>query len=370
MREDRYLRWVIRLLWAGLVLAALWAGLRWLLPLAAPFLLAAVLAWLLEPAVRFFTVRCRLPRRLAAALCVLAAAGLLMGIGGLLLWRLWYELAQLAGRLPALLAELGGLTHELESWLYRLFVALPDQLREPARQAAESLGQSLLALPGWLGESVVSRVVQALAGLPSAGLFLFTAFLAAYFFIAGRPGLRAAFAQLPSLWQKRLGRWQQVTVNAVGGWLRAQGLLLLTTFTQVAVGLLLLRVEPALLLAGLTALVDALPIFGSGAVLLPWGLWALLSGDYPLGLGLFLLYGLVTLVRSLLEPRLVGQRAGLPPLAALVSMYAGFRTFGVVGMILAPLAAVVVWQLWTEGGGTTPQKRETAQQPSPPESSL
>ena len=169
MREDRYLRWVIRLLWTGLVLAALWAGLRWLLPLAAPFLLAAVLAWLLEPVVRFFTVRCRLPRRLAAALCVLAAAGLLTGIGGLLLWRLWYELAQLAGRLPALLAELGWLTHQMESWLYRLFVALPDQLREPARQAAESLGQSLLALPGWLGESVVSRVVQALAGLPSAG---------------------------------------------------------------------------------------------------------------------------------------------------------------------------------------------------------
>lgn len=360
MREDRYLRRAVRLLWAGLVLAALWVGLRWLLPLAVPFLLAAALAWLLEPVVRFLTARCRLPRRLAAALGVLAAAGLLMGVGALLLWRLWYELTQLVGQLPALLAELGGLTHQMEDWLYRLFVALPDQLREPARQAAEALGQSLLALPGWLGESVVSWVVQALASLPSAGLFLFTAFLAAYFFIAGRPGLRAAFAQLPPLWQKRLERWKQVTVQAVGGWLRAQGLLVLATFAQVAVGLLLLRVEPALLLAGLTALVDALPIFGSGAVLLPWGLWTLLSGNYPLGLGLFLLYGLVTLVRSLLEPRLVGQRAGLPPLAALVSMYAGFRTFGVAGMILAPLATVVAWQLWTDQS-----QKGTAPRPSP-----
>lgn len=360
MREDRYLRGVIRLLWVGLILAALWAGLRWLLPLAAPFLLAAALAWLMEPAVRFLSVRCRLPRRLAAVLCTLAAAGLAVGGAALLLWRLWYELTQLAGRLPALLSKLDGLAQQAESWLYRLFVALPDQLREPARQATEALGQSLLALPGWLGEAVVSRAVQGLSGLPSAGLFLFTAFLAAYFFSAGKPGLRAAFAQLPPLWQTRLGRWKQVTVQAVGGWLRAQGLLVLATFTQVAVGLLLLRVEPAILLAGLTALVDALPIFGSGAVLLPWGLWALLSGDYPLGLGLFALYGLVTLVRSLLEPRLVGQRAGLPPLAALISMYAGFRLFGVAGMILAPLAAVVAWQLWMDQS-----QKGTATRPSP-----
>ena len=76
------------------------------------------------------------------------------------------------------------------------------------------------------------------------------------------------------------------------------------------------------------ALVDALPIFGSGTVLVPWGIWALLSGDLPRGFGLLFLYGLVTLVRSLLEPRLVSRRAGLPPLVALISMYGGFRLFG------------------------------------------
>lgn len=366
MGEDRYTRGVVRLLWTGLVLAAIWAGVRWLLPLAAPFLGAAVLAWLVEPPVRLLTDRCRLPRRVAAGLCVLGAAALAGGAAFLLLRRLWYELTQLAGQLPELLTNLSGLTGRAEEWLYRLFVALPDALREPARQGVAELAKALLALPGQAGEALAGQAAGILTGLPAAGLFLFTLFLAAYFLSAGRPGLRAAFAQLPPLWQERLTRWRRVGARAAGGWLRAQGLLLLATFLQVAVGLLLLGVRPAVLLAGLTALVDALPIFGSGTVLIPWGAWALLRGDLALGLGLLLLYGLVTLVRSLLEPRLVGRQAGLPPLAALISLYAGFRAFGVLGLLLAPLAAVVVWQLWLErDSGPSRQQKGTASRPSP-----
>ena len=110
--------------------------------------------------------------------------------------------------------------------------------------------------------------------------------------------------------------------EALGGWLKAQGLLMLITFGELAAGFLLLRVELSLLLAGLVALVDALPVFGTGTVLLPWAVLALLGGDVRMSVGLLVLYSVISLVRSLLEPRLVGARVGLPPLAALVCMYA------------------------------------------------
>ena len=102
-------------------------------------------------------------------------------------------------------------------------------------------------------------------------------------------------------------------------------------------------------LAALVALVDALPVFGTGTVLLPWALFSLLSGDWKLAIGLAVLYGLVSAVRSLLEPRLVGQKAGLPPLAALFAMYVGFRALGLWGMILSPLAAIFLKQLHDSG---------------------
>lgn len=346
MGEDRYERQVLRLLWAGLMAAAVWAGLRWVLPWLAPFLAAGVLAWLLEPAVGVLTVHCRLPRRWAALVSVLAAATLLGGGAALLAWRLWYELALLAGRLPALLAEAAAWAEAAEAWLYRLFVALPVQLRQPAWQAVEELGRWVTALPGWLGERAVGWGTGLLSALPEAGLFLFTTFLGACFLLADRPGLVRAAEQLPASWQRELGRWRQAVRAAAGDWLRVQGVLMLLTFGQLAVGLLALGVGPGVLLAGLIALVDALPIFGSGVVLLPWSLGALLTGRVPLGLGLAGLFLLVTVVRSALEPRLMGRRAGLPPLAALVCLYVGFQLFGVWGMLLAPVGVLVARELW------------------------
>ncbi|MFQ8761084.1 MAG: AI-2E family transporter [Intestinimonas sp.] len=121
-----------------------------------------------------------------------------------------------------------------------------------------------------------------------------------------------------------------------GGWLKAQGMLMLITFGELTLGFLFLGVDLSILLAALTALVDALPVFGTGTVLIPWALLELLSGRFSMALGLFVLYLIVSLVRSLLEPKLVGDRVGLPPLAALLCMYVGFRAFGVVGMVLSP----------------------------------
>lgn len=98
---------------------------------------------------------------------------------------------------------------------------------------------------------------------------------------------------------------------------------MLITFGELALGLLLLRVDLALVLSALIALVDALPVLGTGTVLVPWALVSLLGGNWKLALGLAVLYGVIWLVRSLLEPRLIGSRVGLPPLAALLSLYVG-----------------------------------------------
>ncbi len=364
MEEDKYLHRAVRLLWAALVLAAIWAGLRWVLPWLAPFLAAAVLAWLLEPVVGRLVRGCRLPRRWAAALCVLAAAGAAGAAAALLIWRLWYELTLLVGKLPAMVTELDGWMEAAETWMYRLFVALPAELREPVRQAVEQAAGGLLALPVRAGETLAGWAMGLLAGLPSAGLFLFTALLAAYFLLAGRPGLAAAARQLPPVWQSRIRRWRQAASGAAGSWLRTQGLLLLLTFGELSAGLLVLRVEPAVVLAGLISLVDALPIFGSGVVLLPWSLVALVTGQIPLGLGLAVLYGVITLVRGTVEPKLLGRRVGLPPLAALMSMYVGFQIFGVAGMILTPVLAMMGWQIWMDRDGG--QKKQEGRPQSRP----
>ena len=105
----------------------------------------------------------------------------------------------------------------------------------------------------------------------------------------------------------------------------------------------------ALLLAAVTALVDALPVFGTGTVLLPWAAACLLLGQAPRAVALAALYAVISAVRSFLEPKVMAAQAGLPPLAALAAMYAGFRAFGVAGMILLPVALLFVKQLHDQG---------------------
>ena len=116
-----------------------------------------------------------------------------------------------------------------------------------------------------------------------------------------------------------------------------------------AAGMLLMRQEYALLLAALIALIDALPVFGTGTVLVPWAAVECLLGNVPKGAALLALFAVISVVRSVLEPKLVAPQAGLPPLASLAAMYVGFCAMGVAGMVLSPVLLLLVKQLHDGG---------------------
>lgn len=342
---------------AGLVVgvAAGWLA----LPFVLPFLLALGLAALLEPAVAGL-MRAGVPRWWAAALCTAALTALAAGGTALAVWRLGAELAR---RLPALLGQLARWGDGLEGWVYRLLVAAPPALRAGLEGVLDALARQAQALPARISARLGEMLARGLAALPGALLFVFTTVLATYFTSAGRPRLLAFLArQLPRRWQGRLSQAGARLRDTLGGWLRAQGLLMLVTFGLSLAGLLVLGAPSPLLLSALTALVDALPLLGAGVVLLPWAAGCLVLGRLGQAAGLLALAALAALVRSLLEPKLLGDRMGLPPLAALCAMYVGARAFGVAGMILAPLALTFLGQLhraglvrlWRDGGEAPP----------------
>lgn len=142
-------------------------------------------------------------------------------------------------------------------------------------------------------------------------------------------------------------RWQQLSNLSgcirlvLGHWIQAQIKLLGVTFLILFLGFLLLRIRFSLLLGLGIALLDALPIFGTGTVLIPWGLLSMLSGDIHLGIGLMILYGAAALSRNVLEPKILGAQMGVSPLLTLLSIYVGYRLSGVLGMILLPILTML-----------------------------
>ena len=340
------LRWAYRAAVAALV----WLTVRYLLPVVLPFLPALAVATLLEPAVERVRRRTRIQRRfLAAVLTVLflAAVCLLVTILASLLLR---QARQALAVLPEALSRLPALGQLIVDRLDRFCAACPDGLRQElegwiarlprlADTAAERLSGAALRLMG-----------AAVSALPRAALFCAATALGTFFCLNSYPSI-AAFArrQLTPEQRCRVREVRTRLLATAGKWLRAQALLLTLTFSQLLAGFALLRQPYALLLAFLVALIDALPVFGAGTVLLPWAALLLLIGRTPRALALTALYAVIALVRTAAEPRIMAAQSGLPPLAALMAMYAGFRAFGVPGMVLLPPALLLVKELHDAG---------------------
>lgn len=327
---------------AGAVLLAVAAGFL-ILPLLLPFLLAYGLALGAEPAVAALGRRTRLPRWFRSGLCV---TGLFLALGAVLCFFgriLWEELLRLVRQLPLLLSQLQPALTALREGLEDLARRAPDTLSAPLIRWIDELfagGAGLLeSLYGFLS-GLVSGIVT---GAPRLLLSLVTTVIAAYMSSAALPGLKAWLRRrLPAAWQEWLRQLRTRGRAVLGGWLRAQLKLILLVFLLLTLGLWVLGVEFPLLFGGLIALLDALPVLGTGTVLIPWALLSFLQERSALGFGLLALYGLCSLSRSVLEPHLVGRQLGLPPLLTLMAFYIGFRLFGIAGMILLPLIVLLI----------------------------
>jgi sporulation integral membrane protein YtvI len=198
-----------------------------------------------------------------------------------------------------------------------------------------------------LYERAFTVVSHFLSTLPDHLLFLLTMVLSCYFSAAELPRLQALCRE-----QLSKTRWKQLsglasTLKAVlGGYLRAQLKLMGLTFLILFLGFLLLRVSLPLFFALGIAVLDALPLFGTGTALLPWSLFSMISGDFHLGLGLLILYAACALSRNVLEPKLLGAQLGVSPLLTLLAIYVGYRVSGLGGMLLLPILTLVGAQIW------------------------
>lgn len=348
MTEQRFLRLLLYIILVCVFCLLLF---RFLLPVLLPFLIALLLSQLTDPAIRQLRDRCSLSRGTAAGLVTGAVFGLLALVCFLLFQACAAELTRLTQRLPGLIEEIRGPLEALQQRLLSLTDRIPDGLGLTLRAWVTQLFTDTSALLGQASDLILSAASGIVSHVPGIFLFLVTTIVASFMIAAERDTIVAWLrGHLPEGWKARIAAIGGHLRQALTGWIRAELRLMGITFAVVTLGLFVLGIRTPLLMGAVTAVVDALPILGSGTVLIPWGLWTLLLGHRALGLGLLILYGLAAALRTTLEPRLLGRQIGLHPLLALLSMYAGFRLFGIGGMILLPIAAILARQFWAYGG--------------------
>ncbi len=343
MKKSQLLRGTLVVLGGA---AALWIGAVFLLPVLLPFVIALVIARLVQPAVR--VLERRLPRWLAAGAAVFGLLALL-GLAIFLLGRcLVAELSRFVRELPLLLQSLAQPMAALRSRLEALAARAPDFLSGALRESVDGFFENGSVLIEKSSAKLFSLVSGLIAALPDLFLFIVTAILATFMLCSRYDSLcDLCRRKLPAKWRNKYQTFAESLRQALSGWLKAQCKLIGVNFLLLTMGLMLLNVEFPFLFGALIALIDALPVLGTGTVLIPWGLLSFLRGSVRRGTGLLLLYGAACLTRTTLEPRLVGRQAGLDPIWTLLALYAGYRLMGVGGMILFPIGAILLKQLWT-----------------------
>ena len=329
----------------GTLLAYLF--LQHVLPLLLPFLLAYAISWLIRPVSSKLSAGTRLPRGVCSVVLLL----LVFGFGG---WGLWVGsvrlLAELGSLVERLLAD-GGIFDAMDSlMLWAEQIGARFGFLSVGEGNTQAFYDAVMQMVGNILSSIAARLPELAASLfgalPSVLFFLVVSVVACFYFcIDGVSVSRVLGHLLPRKWQEKWPRIRQTLRDVLRKYIKAYGLLLLLTLALLLGGFWILRVEYAFLLALLIAIADFLPVIGVGTILIPWGIVMLLQKRFYFGFGLLILYLVISLVRQVAEPKILGKSLGLHPLLTLFATYVGFSLFGLLGMILAPIVALFAKRL-------------------------
>ena len=228
----------------------------------------------------------------------------------------------------------------LEDSLVRLAQKVPEPASITLTNSVHRLFQNSSALTDRAVQQMPGLLSGLLEKVPGGAMTLGTGVLSGYFISARLPRLKERLRRnLPKNWQETLLPSLGHLRESLGKWLVAQGKLMAVTYGIVALGLTFLGIPYAFAWAILVAAVDAVPLLGTGTVLLPWALTKLLQGSPLAAAGMLLLYLVAVITRTVLEPKFFGKHLGLDPLVMLVFLYVGYRLWGFWGIVISPLLA-------------------------------
>lgn len=319
-----------------------------------PFVIGWIIALIASPPVRFLEKHLKIKRKVGSAVTIIAVIAVVI-IGGYLLGvKLVEEIVDFIGDLP-LMWE--GLQRDFAESAQRLQVAsrlLPKSLGDTIKNISENIGEYVGDFVGKLVDKMSSPTLEALSrfagNIPSIFIGVIMCLLSAYMFVADKE-------YVPNLLKKVLPlsiteRWSLIKrglYRAVGGYFKAQFKIEVWMYLLLAIGFWILRVRYAFLIAIGVALLDLLPFFGTGTILLPWAAIKFLSGDYMMVIGLLIIWGVGQLARQVIQPKIVGDSVGLAPIPTLVLLFVGYKAAGVIGMIIAVPIGIIILNMYEEG---------------------
>ncbi|MBQ7718150.1 MAG: sporulation integral membrane protein YtvI [Clostridia bacterium] len=323
-----------------------------LLVLVLPFLIAYLIAKIIEPLVNLLVQKIKLPRKLASGIVVIVVLALLIWLVASIFYRGVNEITNLISSADEISKKITNFFDNWEQIVSNKFgFGIANFIS--SQISADDLGKDVSNyLTGYIGPTL-DKILSIVKSLPNVLVFTVALVLGTFFISSDSENVKAFLKRLvPKASHNYIRQIKGDMGYALMGYIRAQLILMLITFIECTIGFMLIGgdlASYALLLGIAIAIIDALPILGTGTVLIPWGLGSIIAGSTSLGLYLLVLYGICFFVRQLLEPHIISGQIGLHPLATLMAMYAGLKTIGFFGLIIGPILLLIIKNLASSG---------------------
>ena len=313
-----------------------------------PFLVAFVISLMLEPIIKFIMKKTKLTRRTSSIIVFIIAIVIICGI---LVWGI-----------TTLISEASNLLTNLNTYIdtgYNMFQQLVSSIDlskinvpEEVMNIVQNSGMEFLETATDWAKSVLTNVIDFITSMPTLGVYTGISLIALYFICVDKIYMIDQLEHhLPETWVKRIGIHLRTLVKSLGCYLKAELILVLISFFISLIGLYIFyfmgwNIEFPLMIAIGIAFIDALPIFGSGTVMIPWAGILAFSGDMKLAIGIFVLWCIMSIVRQVIEPRIISGQIGIHPIFTLIAMYTGFRFLGVWGLLLGPIVLIILKNIY------------------------
>ena len=336
--------------WA-VILAIIFLFFKYLIGLFTPFLMALIYASVTRPLVRLLSNKLKFPKSLAAIVSTLFLFSVIGFLFVFFAFRLGSGISQLFFKLPevyknSIEPDIMLLFSWFEEFIARFDDSLPVALETLSPKIIQYLGEAVTSL----SMTAVTYISGFAARLPSFFVSTLISIIATFFMAVDYDRMSAfILRQIPESAKTRVNSVKDSIVKTIGRYGRSYLLIMLMTFCELLAGLLILGVENAVLIAAMTAVIDIIPVFGTGFVLWPWAAVCFIQQNFARGFGLLVIYVIISIVRQIMEPRIVGKHVGMHPLVTLTSMFVGVNMFGLVGFFGLPITLAILVNLNENG---------------------
>lgn len=341
-----------------LIAVIIFLGVVFLVPRAlvffSPFVIGWIIALIAGPLVRFFEEKIKLKRKIGSAFVMVVVIALVILVLYTVGAWLFEQMAGLFSALPAMLQDMEADFESIAKNLNQVLAKLPGNIRLNLNNNAIKLDEYLADFIEKFGSPTIAAAGNFAKQLPSIFIAAIMMLLSAYFFVAERQQINEWFKKnMPASVQLRYRMVRYSLMKSVGGYLKAQLKIEIWMYFLLLVGLGILRVDYFGLIALVIAFLDFLPFLGTGTVLIPWAIIRILTAEYKTAIGLLVIWGVGQLARQLIQPKIVGDSIGVPPLPTLFLLYIGYKVSGVIGMIVAVPIGLLVYSMYQDGAFET-----------------